>query len=342
MSENDKPEIKYCVYCGEELEPGEIYCPNCGKLVVKPKSSQSSEFKSPDIRKCPNCGTLIQSSVLKECPICRTKLKEPPRPRPKKPEQKQGLVFTDDKLEPEEKYILRKENWQIKEGMAVLYTSIFFYFIILSFFIFFPLGDNIYNVLISTASEIVIGLYPIWYIYSNKHSIKKLGLIYEKEKLLPAILIGLIGGLALLVFDWLIGFIVQYMVNFFGVSEIIQESVNIILNTEFYWLILLMFLYIFTSLSKEILFRGVLHNTLIERFGDDLSGKIIVITIVSLAYSLLFLLFRFPLGLLYFLPYFIMNFSLGVIYELSNRNLFCTITASILYNISSLILLLIL
>jgi membrane protease YdiL (CAAX protease family) len=342
MSEKDKPEIKYCVYCGEKMKPGEVYCSNCGKLVVKAKPRKSGEPISPSLRKCPNCGSLIESDILKECPICRTKLREPPRPSPEKPERRSGLVFTDEKLEAEEKFVVRRENWKIKEGMAVLYTSIFFYFIMLSFFIFFPLEQDIFNILISSAAEIVIGLYPIWYIYSNNHSIKKLGLIPEKKSLIIALSLGIGGGLLLLTLDWFLGFYVEFMGNVFGVTEELQANVEIIRSTKLYWILLLVVIYVFAAISKEILFRGVLHNTLIERFGDDLKGKLIVITIVALGYSVLFLLFRFPLGLISFLPYFVLNFALGVIYELSNRNLVSTITAFILYNVSSLIILLIL
>lgn len=342
MSEKDKPKIEYCVYCGEKIESDEVYCPNCGKLVVKMKSGQTDGPISPELRKCPNCGTLIQSSVLKECPVCRTKLRKPPRPIKKESEKRAGLVFTDDKLEPEEKFVVRRENWKVKEGMAVLYTSVFFYFIILSFFIFFDLGNNIVSILITNAAEIVIGLYPIWYIFSNRHSVKKLGLITEKKSVIIAVILGIAGGLALIVLDWFLGFIVVYLADIFEISDEIQISIDIIKSAEFYWLALLMLIYIVAALSKELLFRGVLHNTLIERFGDDLKGKTIVIIVVALAYSLLFLLFRFPLGLINVLPMVVINITLGIIYELSDRNLFSTILASILFNIIGLLMLLIL
>mgnify|MGYP006281303575 CR=1 FL=1 len=342
MAEKDKPNIKFCVYCGEKLKSGEVYCPNCGKLVVKAKSGQSSKPLSPNIRKCPNCGSLIESDILKECPVCRTKLREPPHPRLDTSEQRKGLVFTDEKLEPEENFVVRRENWKLKEGMSVLYTSIFFYFILLSFFIFFPLGENILSIVIFTASEIVIGLYPIWYIFSNGHSLKKLGFITDSKSLILAFLIGIAGVFVMLYLDWILGFFVGYLADIFGVTGELQANVNIIESAEYYWIILLLVLNGFTALSKEILFRGVLHNTLIERFGNDLKGKVIVISIVALAYSILFMLFRFPLGLISFLPYFVITFTLGIIYELSSKNLFSTITAFILYNIGSLIILLIL
>ena len=41
-----KANIKYCVYCGAKVNKEQIYCPKCGKLVVKVKSGRQTPRKS--------------------------------------------------------------------------------------------------------------------------------------------------------------------------------------------------------------------------------------------------------------------------------------------------------
>ncbi len=342
MSEKDDRKIKYCVYCGEELESDEVYCPNCGKLVVKAKTKPASQPLSPKVRKCPNCGSLVESNILKECPICRTRLKEPPRRTIEDSEKRTGLIFTEDRLESEEKFIIKREQWKIKEGMGVLYTSIFVYFIILSFLLFLLQENDIFSILLFNASEIALGLYPLWYIYNNKHTFDKIGFNFDKKNLITALFIGISGGLLILLIDWIQSFFISLITDTLGLTAVIQASITILKSSELFWIILLVIIYALAILSKEILFRGVLHNTLIERFGDDVNGKFIVIILVALGYSALFALFNIPIGLLYFIPYTLMNIILGIVYELSERNIFATICASMLYNYVSLILILVL
>jgi len=39
--ENEKQQIvKHCVYCGTRIEESKIYCPKCGKLVIKIEPSK--------------------------------------------------------------------------------------------------------------------------------------------------------------------------------------------------------------------------------------------------------------------------------------------------------------
>ena len=85
MSKDNEKKIRYCVYCGTDVEKHKTYCPNCGKLVIKlspsetpteprvthkPVSTQRVEIS----RKCSGCGSIVTSTILDQCPICNTTL----------------------------------------------------------------------------------------------------------------------------------------------------------------------------------------------------------------------------------------------------------------------------
>jgi len=92
-------------------------------------------------------------------------------------------------------------------------------------------------------------------------------------------------------------------------------------------------------LGTEITFRGVLHNGLITKLGSQLTQRIYIILIVSLMYSVLFLFFTYDMGLV--VIYFLNNIILGLIFEISNRNLFSTISANGIYTFITFIMILI-
>ncbi|MHA2086793.1 MAG: hypothetical protein ACW972_00865, partial [Promethearchaeota archaeon] len=132
MSKNNKKEIKYCVYCGTDVGT-ETYCPKCGKLVIKlngskelkksqiiykPTSIQQSEIS----RKCPGCGSLVTSTILDQCPICDTVLEKISETNKALIQKKPGLIFTNKKLELEQKFILKKNQWNLREGINVFGT----------------------------------------------------------------------------------------------------------------------------------------------------------------------------------------------------------------------------
>lgn len=58
--------VPTCKNCGESIEEGKKFCPNCGTPV-------------PTAKKCPNCGTECKLGV-KFCPECGTKLQAEPAP----------------------------------------------------------------------------------------------------------------------------------------------------------------------------------------------------------------------------------------------------------------------
>ena len=124
MSKENKKKIKFCVYCGSDVKENEIYCPKCGKLVIKIEAGK--EVPKPQItqkleisRKCPGCGSVITSTVLDQCPICNTELEKIAEFKRAAIQKKPGLIFTSKKLEPEQKFILKKDTWNLKEGVNV-------------------------------------------------------------------------------------------------------------------------------------------------------------------------------------------------------------------------------
>ena len=351
---NNEGKIKYCVYCGSNVPKNEIYCPNCGKLIIKLQPSKTSLSKEtkPGIttpekmiisRKCPGCGSIITSTILEQCPICNTELEKISESKKIAIQKKPGLIFTNKKLELESKFILKKDTWNLKEGVNVFFTCIYVYVIV--FFLLFTIltfqGDStseeltIQMFLLSQLPELLFALYPIWYIYSKKHSFKKIGFDFASKRLLLAVIFGILGAVLLvlvnLVSNSIISFFSDIGLDLFDIETNIAEQNQVIRDANLIWVILLVVLLCIGAASSEIVFRGVLHNALKQKFNKDPY----VILIVALAYSALMLLFYYP-------SFFLLNFLaftiLGIIYELTNRNIFSTIIANISYNILLIVL----
>lgn len=354
MSNENETKLKHCVYCGAKTE-GQAYCPNCGKLVIqgKPRVEELQRKKISPVseeisRKCSGCGSIITSTILEQCPICNNLL-EPVPEYQKQSKAKPGFVFKDKKLESERELIIKKDSWSMKEGLNVFSNSIMIYVVVQLFlimFIWFQLGDlfestseiNINLILISQIPGIALGIYPLWYIYSNKHKSEKLGFTSDSKKIALAILIGIVGGLSLLAINYLSGLITNFLIDiigldFFDISEYLAQENKAIKEAALLWVILLLMIISLQAISTEIVFRGVLHNTLKERFekGDkDVAGKLKVILIIALVYSAIYILFSYLIGIVFFIQNFLVFLLLGILYEI-NKNILNTIIASILY-----------
>ncbi|MFX1420232.1 MAG: type II CAAX prenyl endopeptidase Rce1 family protein [Promethearchaeota archaeon] len=349
MSKENERKIKYCVYCGTQVEKNKIYCPNCGKLIIKIKPGQKipkslSPQKIDISRKCPNCGSIITSTILDQCPICNTALEKISEVKRTMIQKKPGLIFTSKKLEPEHKYILKKDTWNLKEGINVFGTCI--YILVIVFFLLYFLTTllqldlaniSIELILWNQIPEILFGLYPIWYIYTKKHSYNKLGFNTDSKKFVIAILIGILGTVLLLLIEFFSGYLINFFsdvgLDFFNIKSSIDAQNLIIKNADLLWIILLTLMLCVRAISTEIVFRGVFHNTLKQRFRNDYY----VVIIVALAYSLMMLLFTFPIGIGFFLLDFLVFIMLGLLYSI-NGNIFNTIIANVAYNIIIIIL----
>ncbi|MFW9864637.1 MAG: type II CAAX prenyl endopeptidase Rce1 family protein [Candidatus Thorarchaeota archaeon] len=357
MSEEDKKKIKFCVFCGKEFSDAEselTYCPKCGKLIVKLEGTEKSTEKSISqksisvprteiSRKCPGCGSIITSTILNQCPICDTVLEKVPDVEKVAVQKKPGFIFTDKRrLEPEQKFLLKTDKWNLKEGLNVFFTCIYVY-IIVNFLIYFLLifqgGDlpqSILTFLISRIPEILFFIYPLYYIRSKHHSFKKLGFPRGSKKITISIFIGLLGTFILILLDLLhsslIDALAQVGWDFFNTEAQIALTNQIIRDAGFLWVFLLTTLMVVGSFSMEVVFRGVLHNTLKQKYRNH----IYVILLVALGYSVLMVAF-YP-NPTFFLFNFLGFVILGIIYEVTDGNIYSTIIASIAYTILSMIL----
>ncbi len=354
MAKDNKNNIKYCVYCGANVEEGKIYCPSCGKLIIKIKPGKKitkpvSEFKIDISRKCAGCGSIITSTILEQCPICNTLLEKLSEIKKASIQTKPGLIFVGKdfqaKLEPEQKFLLKKDIWNPKEGMKVFVTCIYALVIIFFLLVIFLTSQlettnievTIQTIVLSQLPVFFFGIYPIWYIYNKKHSYHKLGFYSDSRKVLLAIFIGVLGTGILLLINYFsntfFSFIADAGLDFFKLEAIMNEQNQVIRNANLLWKLLLTTLISFGAISAEIVFRGVLHNTLKEKFTNDYQ----VILIVAFAYSIMMLLFS--IGLTSFLTNFVSFTVLGVLYKI-NGNIYNTIIANALYNVVIMVLIL--
>ncbi|MEJ2250130.1 MAG: zinc ribbon domain-containing protein [Candidatus Lokiarchaeota archaeon] len=355
MSNNNNKKYKFCPHCGAKIEASKIYCPECGKLTPKPKEKYSEPLKSKKAysRKCPNCGSIINSPALKQCPICDTKLEELPEMPSQQKEKTPGLVFTDKKFVSEEKLTLKKDSWNFKEGINVFGNSILIYvtitlllYITLNFSLSSEtttLPTNIYTILLFMVPEVFFSVYVFYYIISHNHKFEKIGLSTHKRKIFIAIGIGIVGSIGIYFIDNS-GFFVlifkdlglEKLLNI-NIQSIISEQNQAISSSNPLMIVVFAILLCLSSISSEIVFRGVLHNTLKQRMGSDIVSRFLVIIIVAASYSIIYLIFSFPMGLFYIISNFLIYLLLGVLYEI-NGSLYNTIFANIIYNIAIVII----
>ncbi|MFO8017482.1 MAG: CPBP family glutamic-type intramembrane protease [Promethearchaeia archaeon] len=357
MNDEKEHNVESCPHCGAKTQPHNPYCPKCGRLVFKgsesPSSKRIKKRKESKIRVkdgkyqriCPGCGSIINSNVLEQCPICNTRLEPVPESVKSQPKQP-GLIFTDKKkLELEENLRVKKDKWNLKEGYNAFGNSILIYitvnlllFILLSFTLTpeDPLQTtfalDMTSILLIQLPEVFFGLYPILYILFHKHHLSKIGLHSSSKKLTNALIIGIIGGLALVLVNYLNEFVLDLFFasgfDIFGLESYLNETYRVIQNADAVMILLLVILLGLGAISTEFVFRGVLHNTLNEKFGRTW----VVIVLTALIYAALYALFSIPLGLVFFVVNFISFLLLGMLYEY-NGNLYNTIIASVLYNI---------
>jgi len=365
--ENEKDQVaEFCVYCGTTIKKNTAYCPNpkCGKLAIKIKPSEDNINqakpipkpikKEPISRKCSNCGSIITSNILEQCPICDSKLEKIPEQeiatQGKNHQSKLGFVFRNKKLVSEQKFVLKKSEWNFREGLSVFGNALMAYItirLVITMLLSLQLGPteildiNMTTILLSQAPDIVFGIYPLYYVYSKKHNLKKLSLIFNKKSLLIATLVGIAGSIGLVLIDNFSSLITHFMydsgINFYDIFAYLDEEYLVLQNSSLILIILLIVLLSLSVISTELVFRGVLHRTLKAHFDNKFLGKVSVIVIVALIYSFLFLFFTFPIGIYFFLVNFMVSIFLGMLYELT-KNLSSTIIANLIYNIALIIL----
>ena len=355
---NSENKIKYCVHCGAKVGENETYCPNCGKLVVKLTDAKSeigpSKLKKSKIsRTCPGCGSIITSSVLEQCPICNTILEKLPKDikleTSQETQKSSGVIFSDKKLIPEKLLTLKKDSWNLKEGLGVFANALVWY-VVIRFLIMILLnfqnptqttGVNITTIFLSQIPDLIFAVYPIWYIYAKKHNFSKLGFSFKRNKVFYALILGILGAVILYFTDFLSNYIIDFMysigINLVDVNALVAQEHAVIQGTSLTWLILLISLLVIGSISTEIIYRGVLHNTLRTYFQSKVIGRVYVILIVALVYSVIYLLFSLSIGVYFVITNFIVFIILGIIYEI-NGNILNTIIVNTIYNIALILI----
>jgi len=190
--------------------------------------------------------------------------------------------------------------------------------------------------LLEQIPTIIFGVYPMWYIYSKKHDLKKIGLFLSKKKIFLTLLISILGAACLIMIDFSSGFLIDFIydigINVYDIKTYIIEENQILRNAGIIWMIPLIILLCLGTISTEIVYRGVLHNALKQYFDDKFTGRITIILTVSLVYSGLMLFFTFLGGIYFILINFLVFTALGIMYEI-NGNLFNTIIAGIIYDV---------
>ena len=356
----------YCPRCGKlnlQMKPTRE------GIQQKPTDQKKPILIKRDIsRKCTGCGSVISSTILEQCPICDELLEPVSDEHKKQSQQPLGLVFLDrprassrrskslssrkqGKLVPEESLILKNDSWIFKEGFNVFTNSLMVYITLELLIIMLlwvgidpdaplQIEMNIFTILISQVPGIVFGIYAIGYILSHKHTGKKLGLNSNGNKLILALLIGAAGAFGLLGINFFSSFFNSVLndigLPLFDITAHVAEENTIIIESGPLWITLLGALLCLQAVSIEIVYRGVLHNTLKQRFEDSIIGRAKVILLVSSVYSLIYLLFSFPIGIVFLLLNFLLSLFLGFLYEIT-RNLYTTIAANCAYNILLLI-----
>jgi len=355
MSEGSKKKINHCVYCGAELVEGNVYCPRCHKLaIIKSKDGTSQPKrvvkKEEFTRKCSGCGSLISSTRLQQCPICNAVLEKVPEHLKPKTQKPSGYIFSNKKLQPEHKFEVRKEAWNLKEGYRVFEASLFSYLAILMLILMIlstqvdpntqQIEQNIITIILETTPLIALGIYPIYYILAKKNRFIKLGLNPDLKKIVIALNIGILGALGIFFINLMSDFAFSSLVNA-GFENFISYKANVlelnqIIRGSGLWIIIYCVLISLMAIATEIAYRGVLHNTFKQKYGNEIKGKLIVSLLVALIYSgieiLIFLISDIYLGVFFFISDFMIFFLLGIIYEL-NGNLYNSIFAHVFYNL---------
>ncbi|MHA1897658.1 MAG: CPBP family glutamic-type intramembrane protease, partial [Promethearchaeota archaeon] len=309
---------------------------NKGKVVPE-------AIEEVPIRVCPNCHTLIQSKVLEQCPVCYATL--PPLKQEHKQELEK-LLFVGNKLVSEKDLKPDKEKWTMKEGLKVSAASFMVFFVIellVVYYLIFFSSENINSeqltlkinsttLFINAIVNVLIGLYPIIYIMQYNLSFKKLGFIND-DKVMKNLLIGIFGG----ILYYLVDILTQSALSGINISllnppQMIDEQNAVIRNLGILYIPFII-ITILGLISETILFRGVIHNSIAEKYArkGGAQGRFITILLTALVYSGTF--FFLNLNLYFLILNFISAFIIGIFYELSNRNIWSIIMLQIVYMI---------
>lgn len=353
-------EKKTCPKCSHEQPIEAVFCQKCGTPFpeteksaestvstsgsqwrqvkkrftqerITPKSKSSSSTAE---RICPGCNTIIESTVLEQCPLCMSEL--PPLP-PKHKENLDRIFFTGKKIVTEKEIKIDPNKWSSgKEIFNVFLNSMLFY-------IFITIGAAIFNFqeyidinlteLLYFVGSIALGIYPLIYIGSNHLHWKKIG--FRSDKIVLFILLGIGAGIGLYFVEYgtsLVTNLIPYFHPDSILAYIFDRTALFDLNTvEFPLRIAFYAAFLLEQVSVELLFRGVIHNgihDLMVKKKRNLS-RILPVMLTTLIYAVFYFLFdQSGYALIFNL---VLSLVIGIVYELSDRSLSILISMKIIY-----------
>jgi len=337
------------------MEKKESKSKDPGPIILKESNWLTKLKKEEIIRKCSGCGSLISSKRLQQCPVCNTVLDKVPEHLEPKTQKQSGYIFTNKRLQPDHKFEIRKESWNLREGLRVFEVCIFVYFSVFMGVLMalytqmdqdtLQIEPNIFTIFLQLSPIIALGVYPIYYILAKKNHAVKLGLNPDKKKIPIALIIGVLGAIGIYIIELLSNLAFSLLLNagfesFIAYNVSILETNQVIRDSGF-WIIIYCILVSLMALTSEIAYRGVLHNTFKQKFGDDIKGKIVVSLLVALVYAginiIIFLISDIYIGIFLFISDFLIFILLGILYEL-NGNLYNTIFAHVFYNLLTILI----
>ncbi|MHA1791557.1 MAG: hypothetical protein ACTSVI_02865 [Promethearchaeota archaeon] len=261
---------------------------------------------SEKVRKCPQCGLIlkIEDENLEICPVCGSPL---PRSSASKKNIK-NRKEDKDKIIPLEKILFKEkilqESWTSNEIKNLIFSSLFFAISAIYIFQIFtvhfdettnqitfsPVAAYGLNLLIS-----ILGIVPLLHVKRQGVSFKKLGFPkFKQGDLARVVIAGIIGGLLLLMLDYLSSSL-NWMIyqatgwEFLLPTEQNSEMVEFISSTLLNKVIFFIFI-TFSYAINEIFYRGFFLNGLLEIMSTTKKEKKTFLkpVLLSLAASIFF------------------------------------------------------
>ena len=286
-------------------------------------------------RTCSNCNTIIDSTVLEQCPLCMHELSPLP---PKQKETLDRMLFTGKKLISEKEIRIDRNKWTSgKEIFNVFLNSVLFYiFITLGATIFLLQGylDESIASLLYLAGSAVLGVYSLIYVGINHLKWKKIG--FKSEKILLYILLGIAAGIGLYFVEYGVTYLTDFIPDYYADKPIMaflfDQSAIFDINTIDFPLRLGFYaIFLLEQVMEELLFRGVVHNGIYDVMKKKKKGgsRFFAVLLTTLFYASFYMIFEISGYMLIF--NLVLSLVIGIVYELSNRSLTIVISMKIIY-----------
>ena len=253
-------------------------------------------------------------------------------------------IKSDKKIKPD------MVKWSPKEGINVFANSFLIFIIIESILLFHytaispenfnwisvEIPINIGSLFLSKLPYIFLAVPPIFYIYRKKLNITKIG--FRSKIIKEFVVYGIISG----VIFWILDYLSHLFMSLFesmGWSALSQpnyiQEQNQIIQGMGGWVVLFVIIIIVKQIAEDILFRGVLQNSLDDFYSKKNENKLTLKIkikssfIISMIYALIFFLLTFSVYTL--IINIITSLIIGFFYESSEKSMTSLITMRIVY-----------